>query len=217
MEALIASMIASGPAAKRPPHIAFEVVSVMVQVPGKLRSALLYTAVAIFANVAQADTAALEALRAGDMQKLVFAPEPQVASDVAFTDAEGGEHRLSDWRGKVVLLNFWATWCAPCRKEMPMLEALQAEFGGDTFEVVPVATGRNSVQGITRFYGEIGVDNLPILLDPKQALAREMGVFGLPVTVILDAEGREIARLIGEADWQSDSAKAIVAALIAQE
>ena len=95
-----------------------------------------------------------------------------------------------------------------------MLDALQTEFGGDAFAVVPVATGRNSVQGIRRFYEEIGVKNLPVLLDPKQELAREMGVFGLPVTVILDAEGREIARLIGEADWTSDSAKAIVAALL---
>ena len=96
-----------------------------------------------------------------------------------------------------------------------MLDALQVEFGGEGFEVVTVATGRNSVQGIRRFFEETGVENLPILLDPKQELSREMGVFGLPVTMILDAEGREIARLMGEADWQSDSAKAIVAALIA--
>ena len=98
-----------------------------------------------------------------------------------------------------------------------MLDALQTEFGGDAFEVVTVATGRNSVQGIRRFFEEVGVANLPVLLDPKQELAREMGVFGLPITVILDREGREIARLRGEADWESDSAKAIVAALIARE
>jgi thiol-disulfide isomerase/thioredoxin len=116
-----------------------------------------------------------------------------------------------------VLLNFWATWCAPCRKEMPMLDALQAEFGGDAFEVVPWRRGATRSRGSGGSIEEIGVENLPILLDPRQDLAREMGVFGLPVTVILDAEGREIARLIGEADWQSDSAKAIVAALIAPE
>ena len=98
-----------------------------------------------------------------------------------------------------------------------MLDALQTEFGGERFEVVTVATGRNSVQGIRRFFEEVEVANLPVLLDPKQELAREMGVFGLPITVILDREGREIARLRGEADWESDSAKAIVAALISQE
>jgi thiol-disulfide isomerase/thioredoxin len=187
----------------------------MVNVPRQLRSALLYTALVLGANAATADTAALEALRTGDMQKLVFHAEPVAAGTAVFTDADGAEHRLSDWKDKVVLLNFWATWCAPCRKEMPMLDALQTEFGGDDFEVVTLATGRNSVQGIRRFFEEVGVAHLPILLDPGQELAREMGVFGLPITVILDREGQEIARLRGEADWQSDSAKAIVAALVA--
>lgn len=98
-----------------------------------------------------------------------------------------------------------------------MLDALQAEFGGAAFEVVPVATGRNSPEGIRRFFDEIAVETLPVLLDPRQELAREMGVFGLPVTVILDAEGREIARMVGEADWASENARAIVAALIAAE
>ena len=187
----------------------------MVTVPGIVRSALLYTALALGANAAHADTAALEALRTGDMQKLVFHGEPVAAGTTAFADAEGAEHRLSDWQGKVVLLNFWATWCAPCRKEMPMLDALEAEFGGEDFAVVTVATGRNSAQGIRRFFEEVAVTRLPILLDPGQELAREMGVFGLPITVILDREGREIARLRGEADWASDSARAIVAALVA--
>jgi thiol-disulfide isomerase/thioredoxin len=180
-----------------------------------LRSALLYTALVFGANAAAADSAALEALREGDMQKLVIHAEPVQAGLAPFVDAEGGEHHLSEWQGKIVLLNFWATWCAPCRKEMPMLDALQTEFGGDDFEVVTIATGRNSVQGIRRFYEEVGVTNLPILLDTQQALSREMGVFGLPVTLILDREGREIARLIGEADWVSESAKNIVSALLA--
>lgn len=95
-----------------------------------------------------------------------------------------------------------------------MLDRLQAEFGGDAFEVVTVATGRNSVQGIKRFFEEVGVTNLPILLDQRQDLAQEMGVFGLPITVILDPEGREIARLRGDAEWDGESARAIVAALI---
>jgi thiol-disulfide isomerase/thioredoxin len=187
----------------------------MVQVPRRLRSALLYTALVFGANAAAADTAALEALREGDMQKLVFHAEPVAAGVMPFTDALGAEHRLADWQGKVVLLNFWATWCAPCRKEMPMLDALQTEFGGEDFAVVTIATGRNSVQGIRRFFEEVGVANLPVLLDPQQELAREMAVFGLPITVILDREGREIARLRGEADWVSDSAKSILSALIA--
>ena len=119
------------------------------------------------------------------MKKLVFA-EPKAVPDTGFTDPEGGAHQLSDFNGKFVLLNFWATWCAPCRKEMPMLSELQREFGGERFEVVTIATGRNSLPGIRRFFQETGVDNLPLFLDPRQNLARSMGVFGLPATVILD-------------------------------
>ena len=182
-----------------------------------LRSALIYTALGLFANTAVADTSALSEMREGDMRKLVFHAEPKPAGTSAFTDPDGREYRLADWDGKVVLLNFWATWCAPCRKEMPMLDALQVEFGGDAFEVVTIATGRNSPQGIRRFFEEVGVTHLPVLLDPRQDLAREMGVFGLPVTVILDSEGEEIARMVGEADWATENARAIVAALISAE
>lgn len=179
--------------------------------------ALVYTAFAVSANLANAaDVAALEALKDGDMRKLSFHAAPKDISDAAFTRADnGGEGRLSDYRGKYVLLNFWATWCAPCRKEMPELSALQAEFQGPAFEVVTLATGRNSPVGIKKFFAEIGVDNLPRHQDERQMLAREMAVLGLPVTVIIDPEGREIARLPGDADWHSDSARAIIAALLA--
>lgn len=179
-----------------------------------IRSAVLYTALVLGANAALADPA-LEAMREGTMKKLVFHAEPQDVSSAAFTQADGTEHRLADWQGKYVLLNFWATWCAPCRKEMPALDALQQEFGGDDFDVVTLATGRNSLQGIQRFFDEEDITALPILLDPKQKVAREMAVLGLPISVILDREGREIARMRGDADWHSDSARAIIAALIA--
>ena len=174
---------------------------------------VLYTALVLTANAAHADTSQLEALREGTMKKLIFS-EPAPVSEETFTHADGGEFQLSDFQGKHVLVNFWATWCAPCRKEMPMLSELQSEFGGDAFEVVTIATGRNELAGIRRFLDEIDVDNLPLFLDPKQGLARDMAVLGLPITVILDPEGREIARMRGDAEWNSDSAKAIIAALI---
>lgn len=177
-------------------------------------SALLYAALLVCANTAAADTAAVEALRDGDMKKLMFHSAPEVAGEAVVTDPEGGEHSLADYRGKIVVLNFWATWCNPCRVEMPTLSALEAALGGEDFAVVPVATGRNKVAAIRRFFGEIEVDNLPILLDPKKKLSGEMGVMGLPVTVILDREGNELARLMGDADWNSESARAILTALI---
>lgn len=95
-----------------------------------------------------------------------------------------------------------------------MLSDLQTEFGGDAFEVVTIATGRNELAGIKRFFGDIQVDNLPLYLDPKQKLARDMGVLGLPITVILDPKGREVARMRGDAEWNSDSAKAIIRAML---
>ena len=158
---------------------------------------------------------ALEALRQGDMKKLNLHPEAKAVSEAVITDPEGGEHRLSDWRGKHVLVNFWATWCAPCREEMPALDALQKEFGGEEFEVVTVATGRNSLAGIETFFAEEGIEALPILLDPNQALARDMAVLGLPVTVIVTPEGQEIGRLLGDADWDGPEARALIDALIA--
>ncbi len=179
----------------------------------RLFLAILYMGLAFSANVALADTSKLEAMREGTMKKLLFS-DPAPVSDVSFTHADGGTFTLTGFEGKHVLVNFWATWCAPCRKEMPMLSELQTEFGGDAFEVVTIATGRNDLNGIKRFFAEIEVDNLPLYLDPKQALARDMAVLGLPITLILDPEGREIARMRGDAEWNSDSAKAIISALI---
>ena len=180
------------------------------------RFAVLYTALALGAIAAYnyTSTPNPEALREGSLKKLVFHSAPRDVSQVMFTDPDGGAHQLADWQGKFVAVNFWATWCAPCRKEMPSLDALQGEFGGENFEVVTIATGRNTLPAISRFFEEASVTQLPILLDPKLELAREMAVLGLPITVILNPEGQEIARLRGDADWYSDSAREVIAALI---
>lgn len=194
------------------------------------RSLVLYTALAACAIAAlgwvalrdpaqvipQAleNRASLEGLRQGDMKKLQFHGAPKPVPAIAFDLEAGGSGTLGDYKGKVAVVNFWATWCAPCRKEMPQLAALQTELGGADFEVVTIATGRNPPQAMKAFFAEIGVSNLPLHRDPNSALARAMGVLGLPITVILSPEGFEIARLQGDADWSSDSAKAILRALI---
>lgn len=181
----------------------------------KLFAALLYTGFALGTSPAAADLAGAMAARDGDMKKLVIHETPQSVSGAAFDLADGeGRATLADYQGKVILLNFWATWCAPCKKEMPALSELQAELGGETFEVLTIATGRNSPDAITRFFTKAGIDNLPRHQDPKQALASQMGIFGLPITVVLNEKGQEIARLRGDADWASDSAKAVIKALI---
>jgi len=178
-----------------------------------LKSALLYLTLGVLANTAVADAAALEALREGDMRKLTIHSEPLQGSDVVFLHEDGSEMTLADYAGKHVVVNFWATWCAPCRKEMPGLSELQTELGGDDLQVVTIATGRNPRPAMEAFFDEIGVDNLPLHSDERQNLARSLGVLGLPVTLILDPEGNEIARLLGDAEWNSDSAKAILNAL----
>ncbi len=153
------------------------------------------------------------ALRDGDMKKLILHETPADLPEVVLLDARDGTHSLADYHGKWVVLNFWATWCAPCRHEMPSLDRLQEAL--PEIAVVPVATGRNSVTGIERFFAEVGIKHLPILRDPTSELARGMAVMGLPVTVVLNPEGQEVARLIGDAEWDSASAKAIMAAFVA--
>lgn len=182
----------------------------------KIIVGLVYTALLLGANTAIAAGPDIAALREGDMRKLIIHEAPEAVSSAAFDLADdAGKATLADYQGKYTLVNFWATWCAPCRKEMPQLNALQKEFGGDDFEVLTIATGRNSPQGILKFFAEANIDSLPRHQDPKQALAAQMSVFGLPITVIIDPEGREIARLRGDAVWDSESAKSIIKALIA--
>ncbi len=153
-------------------------------------------------------------LAQGEMKKLLFHTTPKAPFQSVFTDPEGGTHTLAEYRGQYILVNMWATWCAPCRKEMPTLDALQKVLGGDDFQVVTIATGRNAVAGITRFFNEAEVTHLPVLLDPDSVLAREMLVLGLPLTALLNREGQEIARLRGDAVWNSESALAVLRAVI---
>ena len=188
-----------------------------------LAAATVYTVLAAFANPAAAQVltetqrAGISALREGDMRKLVLHKAPQPAPDAAFTDPAGNEVTLADSNGRVRLVNFWATWCAPCREEKPALAALEEALGGEDFAVLAVATGRNSPEAIEAFKEEVGVTSLETYLDPRAALASAMGVPGLPVTAVLSRDGAEIARLTGGADWNSESARAIIGALISAE
>jgi len=173
--------------------------------------------VAALAVFGQAGLAAdHDALRVGDMKKLNFAEAPVALPEAVLLDETGAERRLEEWKGKVLVVNFWATWCASCRVEMPSLDRLQGAMGSDDFEVVTVATGRNAVPAIEKFFAEAGVERLQILRDERQKLARALGILGLPVTLILDREGREVARMIGDAAWDGAEAQALLAALVAE-
>jgi thiol-disulfide isomerase/thioredoxin len=171
---------------------------------------LLYTGLLLGANAGTAQ-AVDPALLTGDMAKLVIA-EGRPVPEVGLVDMTEAPHELAELQGRWVVLNFWATWCAPCREEMPSLDRLQAAMPDLT--VLAVATGPNPVPALQRFLEEAEVDDLTIWRDPNSALARQMGVLGLPVTVILSAEGTEVARLIGGAEWDSADAKAVLGALM---
>ena len=179
----------------------------------RLLFAALYTGALLAASGAVAQD--LAALQDGDMRKLVLHESPVEVSTTAFEGDDGAEMTLQDLRGEVVVVNFWATWCAPCREEMPTLAKLQEELGDEGVRVATIATGRNDPIEMDKFLQEVGAGALPHWRDPNQALARDMGVLGLPITVILNREGQEVARLQGDADWSSDSAFAILRALAA--
>lgn len=153
-------------------------------------------------------------LSVGEMAAFVFKPTPEPLPKVTFVDATGKERTLDDWKGKVVLLNLWATWCAPCRKEMPGLDRLQGELGSDKFEVVAVSVDRTGTAGAKKFLDQIKVEKLAVLADPSARMGATLRAIGMPATLLLDAEGREIGRMVGPAEWDTPEGKALIQAAL---
>ena len=173
----------------------------------KIHYAVLYTSFLLFANALSANEtkfAKLNNQKFGDMKKMTIANNTTSAPKTIFFDIGGKELTLSDFNGRLTLVNFWATWCAPCRKEMPSLEVLSNQIGGDTFQVVTIATMRSSEEAVEKFFNDNNIIGLPKFRDPKGYLARASGVAALPLTILLDRNGNEISRLIGDADWAQD-------------
>ncbi len=151
----------------------------------------------------------------GGMTKLVYAEAPRPLPEVSFTDDSGAPRSLTDFKGKVVLLNLWATWCAPCKQEMPSLNRLQAQLGGEDFAVVPISLDRTGPDGPRKFLASNNLGNLPLLLDATGGLAGKVGAIGLPASLILNRKGEEVARLLGPAEWDSAPAQEVIRTVIA--
>ena len=132
-----------------------------------------------------------------------WASAPQLLPEIRFQGADGKSYTLSDFRGKVVLLNVWATWCAPCRKEMPALDRLQQKLGGAEFEVVALSIDSGGAAAVRRYYDEIGMRALAIYVDPTAEATGKLRTLGIPTTLLLDREGRERWRKAGPAEWDS--------------
>ncbi|RUU00042.1 TlpA family protein disulfide reductase [Mesorhizobium sp. USDA-HM6] len=128
---------------------------------------------------------------------------PATLPEISFTDGAGRHQTLADYSGKVVLLNIWATWCAPCRKEMPTLDRLQAKLGGPDFEVVALSMDRGGPELVKKFFAETGVKHLTLNIDTSARAMFTLGAVGLPMTLLIDRDGKEIGRLIGPAEWDS--------------
>ena len=172
----------------------------------KIQYAVLYTSFLLIANVLSANETKfgeLNNLKFGDMKKMILSNNFFSAPNNVFFDQDGKEITLQQFQGRVTLVNFWATWCAPCREEMPSLESLSNKLGSDTFQIITIATMRSSSEAIDNFFNENNIVNLPKFRDPKGKLARASGVAALPLTILLDKNGYEIGRLIGDADWSN--------------
>jgi thiol-disulfide isomerase/thioredoxin len=150
-------------------------------------------------------------------QNLVLYEAPKPVPDLNFQDAAGKPLRLADFHGKVVLLNLWATWCIPCRAEMPTLDHLQAQLGGPGFEVVAVSIDRGGMKAVDPFFHEIGLAHLARYLDPSGEAAGHLGALGLPTTLLIDPEGRELGRLVGPAEWDSTEMIAFLRKVVARQ
>jgi len=146
----------------------------------------------------------------GAMAHFTILDEPKAAPEISFLDHSGAQRSLADWRGKVVLLNFWATWCAPCRREMPALDRLHAELAAEGFEVIALSSDRKGVAATKPFFDKIKIQNLALYVDPTIKAQRAFRVIGLPTTILIDREGREVGRVAGPAEWDNDDAIALI-------
>ncbi len=140
-------------------------------------------------------------LAAGKFANFTFFDKPRPVPEVRFTDGEGRDLSLDRFRGKVVLLNLWATWCAPCRREMPALDRLQARLGGDDFEVLALAVDRGGAAKVKAFLDELGIERLGLYVDTSTRALRVLGAYGLPTTLLIDRAGNEVMRVIGATEW----------------
>jgi thiol-disulfide isomerase/thioredoxin len=187
--------------------------------PTRLISAFLAAALSAALSLAAPmhEASAAEPPRTGGMQQFTLNNPALPVPETRFTDGAGKEMTLADFKGRVLLVNFWATWCAPCVAEMPSLDRLQAELGGKDFTVLAINEDRQGAAVATPFLEKHKIKSLAVHVDQRMALARALGVRGMPSTFLVDRTGKVVGSLTGEAHWDSPEAKALVKHYMAAE
>ena len=178
------------------------------------RRSAMFCAPALLGATLLAPSLSRQGWAAKGFEKLREAAPPAPAPAITFTDADGKEMGLAAFAGQGLVVNLWATWCPPCVAEMPALDRLQAMLRAERITVLALSSDRGGRAQVEPFYQRLGLKELAIWLDPRGAARRALGAKGLPTTVIIDREGREVARLEGEAAWDAPGLVAAVRRLV---
>lgn len=161
-----------------------------------IRNFLLIFCTIFFFNVTQA----------ASLDKFIL-EKPVKFEDIEFFGENGQKYNLSDFKGNVVLLNFWATWCKPCVAEMPLISELQEKVKGQKVKIIPLSLDFEGVEVVRKFYDKLNLDNLNIYHDSNETIIKTLKLKALPTTIILNEKGDKIAQILGEIDWSSDEVK----------
>jgi len=143
------------------------------------------------------------ALEKPDIKNLIIIQNPKMYEDIIFKDLNQKDLNLLDFKGKLLILNFWATWCAPCREEMPSLDALQSNSNFNNLKIFPINIGQEDVSKSESFFKELNIQNLNIYFDSPVTLAKKFSLRGVPTTILFNREGKEFARIIGSIDFNN--------------
>ena len=137
-----------------------------------------------------------------DIKNLVINKELKKYDGLTFLDDQSNEIQLDQFEGNLVLLNFWATWCAPCKEEMPSLDQLQSQKNLDNLKIFPINVGQDNLEKASKFFEDLGIDNLKIYFDSPITLAKKFGLRGVPTTILINKDGYEFARIVGSIDFK---------------